>query len=67
MRYWNSDHRGRAVFFFFDFSLALAFRNLNTYAGLTFIVDLLPKTKSQDALAYQLDSGLVGNRGGLRS
>ena len=40
---WNRDHRGRAVFFFFDFSLALAFRNLNTFAGLTFIVDLLPK------------------------
>ena len=65
MLYWNRDHRGRAVSFFFDFSLALAFRNLNTFAELTFIVDLLPKTKSQDA--YQLDSGLVGNRGGLRS
>ena len=65
MLYWNRDHRGRAVSFFFDFSLALAIRNLNTFAELTFIVDLLPKTKSQDA--YQRDSGLVGNRGGLRS
>ena len=44
MWYWNRDHRGRAVTFFFDFSLALAFRNLNTFAELMFIVDLLPKT-----------------------
>ena len=41
MRYWNRDHRGRAVSFFFDFNLALAFRNINTFAELEFVAGLL--------------------------
>ena len=41
MLYWNRDHRGRAVSFFFDFSSALAIRNLNTFAEMAFVASLL--------------------------
>ena len=41
MRYWNRDHRSGVVPFFFDFNLALAFRNINTFAELEFVAGLL--------------------------